>query len=75
MDEEDSDFDDSPVFPKLRTYKEAVNDVCQFLERKGHGSETLLIGSSIDCIVHLKNANSRQASLHEYTRTSLSDLS
>ena len=56
MDEEDSDFDDSPVVPKLRTYKEAINaleDVCQFLEYKGHWSETLSIGSSINCIVHL----------------------
>ena len=52
MDEEDSDYDDSP---KLRTYKEAINnaleDVCQFLENKGHGSEALSISSSIDCIM------------------------
>ena len=39
MDEEDDEFDDSPVIPKLKAYKEAINsleDVCQFLEHKGH---------------------------------------
>ena len=47
----------------------------KYLEYKGHGSEALLIGSSIDRIVRLKNANSRQVLLHEYTCTSLSDIS
>ena len=39
MDEEDDEYDDGPVVPKLKTYKEAINsleDVCQFLEHKGH---------------------------------------
>jgi len=69
MDEEDDEFDDSPVIPKLKTYKEAINsleDVCQFLEHKGLGIEALSIGSSINHIVALKNSNSRQATLHEY---------
>ena len=69
MDEEDDEFDDGPVVPKLKTYKEAINsleDVCQFLEHKGHGIEALSIGSSIDHIVALKNSNSRQATLYEY---------
>ena len=69
MDEEDDEFDDGPVVPKLKTYKEAINsleDVCQFLEHKGHGIVALFIGSSIDHIVALKNSNSRQATLHEY---------
>ena len=69
MNEEDGDLDESPVVPKLRTYKEAINaleDVSQFLEHKGHGSEALLIGSSIDRIVHLRNATSRQTSLLKY---------
>ena len=37
MDEEDDEFDDSPVIPKLKTYKEAINsleDVCQFWRTK-----------------------------------------
>ena len=37
--DEDVEFDDSPVIPKLKTYKEAINsleDVCQSLEHKGH---------------------------------------
>jgi len=51
MDEDDDEFDDSPVIPKLKTYKEAINsleDVCQFWSRKGHGIEVLSIGLSID---------------------------
>ena len=54
--DEDNEFDDSPVIPKLKTYKEAINsleNVCQFLEHKGHGIEALSIGSSIDHIVAL----------------------
>ena len=61
MDEEDDAFDDSPVIPKLKAYKEAINsleDVCQFLEHKGHGIEALSIGLSINHIVALKNSNS-----------------
>jgi len=68
MDEEDDEFDDSPVIPKLKTYKEAINsleDVCQFLEHKGHGIEALSIGSSITHIVALNTSNSRQATLYE----------
>jgi len=37
MDEEDDEFDDSPVIPNLKTYKEAINsleDVCQFWSTK-----------------------------------------
>ena len=67
--DEDDEYDDGPVVPKLKTYKEAINsleDVCQFLEHKGHGIEALSIGSSIDHIVALKNSNSRQATLYEY---------
>ena len=67
--DEDDEFDDGPVVPKLKTYKEAINsleDVCQFLEHKGHGIEALSIGLSIDHIVALKNSNSRQATLYEY---------
>jgi len=48
----------------LKTYKEAISfleDICQFLEHKGHGIEALSIGSSIDHIVALKNSNSQQA--------------
>jgi len=66
--DEDDEFDDSPVIPKLKTYKEAINsleDVCQFLEHKGHGIEALSIGSSINHIVALKTSNSRQATLYE----------
>jgi len=36
--DEDDEFDDSPVIPKLKTYKEAINsleDVCQFWSTKG----------------------------------------
>ena len=35
--DEDDEFDDSPVIPKLKTYKEAINsleDVCQFWRTK-----------------------------------------
>ena len=67
--DEDDEFDDSPVIPKLKTYKEAINsleDVCQLLEHKGHGIEALSTGSSIDHTVALKNSNSRQATLYEY---------
>ena len=48
IDEEDYEFDDGPVIPKLNTYKEAINsleDMCQFLGHKGHGTEALSIGS------------------------------
>ena len=62
---EDDKFDDGPVAPKLKTYKE-FEDVCQFLEHKGHGIEALAICSSIDHIVALKNSNSQQATLYEY---------
>jgi len=58
--DEDDEFDDSPVIPNLKTYKEAMNsleDVCQFLEHKGHG---------IDRIVVLKDSNSQQATLYEH---------
>ena len=67
--DEDDEFDDGPVVPRLKTYKEGINsleDVCQFLEHSGHGIEALSIGSSIDRIVALKNSNSRQATLYEY---------
>ena len=70
MDEDDKIDDDGPVLPKLKTYKEAVNsleDVYQFLEHKGHGVEALSIGASIDQLVALKNCNSRQATLYEYS--------
>lgn len=49
--------DDGPVVPK--------EDVCQFLEHKGHEIEALSIGSSIDHIVALNNSNSQQATLYE----------
>ena len=68
-DDKEDEFDDSPVIPKLKTYKDAINsleDVCQFLEHKAHGVEALLIGSSIDRLIALKNSNSRQTTLHEY---------
>ena len=67
--DEDDDFDDDPVVPKLKTYKEAINsleDVCQFLEHKGHGIEALSIASSIDRVVSLKTSDSRQTTLYEY---------
>ena len=67
--DEDDEFDDGPVVPRLKSYKKAINsleDVCQFLEHRGHGIEALSIGSSIDRIVALKNSNSRQATLYEY---------
>ena len=67
--DEDDEFDNGPVVPRLKSYKEAINsleDVCQFLEHRGHGIEALSIGSSIDRIVALKNSNSRQATLYEY---------
>ena len=67
--DEDDEFDDGPVGPRLKSYKEAINsleDVCQFLEHRGHGIKALSIGSSIDHIVALKNSNSRQATLYEY---------
>ena len=60
--DEDDDFNDDPVVPKLKTYKEAINsleDISQFLELKGHGIEVLSIASSIDRIVSLKTSNSR----------------
>ena len=66
--DEDNNFDDDPVVPKLKTYKEAINsleDVCQFLEHKGHGMEALSIASSIDHIVSLKTSNSRQTTLYD----------
>ena len=37
MDKEDDEFDDDPVVPKLKTYKEAINsleDDCQFWSTK-----------------------------------------
>ena len=52
--DEDGEFDDGLVVPKLKTYKEAINsleDICQFLEHKGHGIETLSIVSSISIIL------------------------
>ena len=67
--DEDDDFDDDPVVPKLKTYKEAINspeDVCQFLEHERHGIEALSITSSIDRIISLKTSNSRQTTLYEY---------
>ena len=68
MDEEDDEFDDDPVVPKFKTYKEAINSLmsANFFEHNGHGIEALSIGSSIDHIVALKNCNSRQATLYEY---------
>ena len=54
---------------KGKTYKEAIiylEDVCQFLEYKGHGREAITVGSSIDQIVLLKSLNARQATLDEY---------
>ena len=67
--DEDDEFDRGPVVPRLKSYKEAINsleDVCQFWEHRGHGIEALSIGLSIDRIVALKNANSRQVTLYEY---------
>ena len=67
--EEDDKLDDGPVLPKLKTYNKAINsleDICQFLEHKGHGVEALSIGSSIDHLIALKHNYSRQATLHEY---------
>ena len=67
--DEDDKIEDGPVVPRLKTYKEAINsleDVCQFLEHRGHGIEALSIGSSIDRIVALNHSNARQATLDEY---------
>ena len=77
MDKDDDEYDDGPVVPKLKTYKEAINsleDVCQFLEHKGHGIEALSIGSSINHIVALKNCNSRQATLPLFRGSTVSQF-
>ena len=69
MDEEDDEFDDSPVIPKLKTYKEAINsleDICQFLEHKGHEIEALSIGLSIDHYCCSKKFKLMTSHLYEY---------
>jgi len=66
--DEDDEFDDSPVIPKLKTYKEAINsleDVCQFWSRKDMEFKSCpLVRLSINC--YSKNSNSRQTTLYEY---------
>ena len=46
-------LDNDNEAPKIKSYEEAINaleDISRFLEYKGHGQETLHVGSFIDTL-------------------------
>ena len=66
---EDENEDNDDEAPKIKSYKEAINtleDVSRFLEYKGHGQETLRVGSFVDTLVTLKNQSAQQTALDSF---------
>ena len=53
--EEDEEMNDDPPPMRVQTYKEAIQaleDVQQFLQSRGHTKEAMDIGSTVDTVVH-----------------------
>ena len=69
MDNHEDRIDDPPPVPKIKSYKEAIQsleDIQDFLERRGCIEEAMGIASKVDMIANLRITSSRQTTLLDY---------